>query len=261
MSDITITCPGCNQLLEVPEDLLGQIVECPACNQSLQLPDPVPEASAASLKKKIVMQERKKPTRITSSLNKMIPSPSPRRAAPQEMHKDCPLCGEEILSVAVKCKHCGSDLSVGAGSGKPSTGGKKTDQSAAQGFAVLILVGIVIFIVSTVSDCGGPISSKSLSRPVPQPASVKAWYSGGTLHSATMADWHAAPYENRLATSADIVCKIYEMAGKSVPPVADIKPPAETLEREISAAYVKEADNMKVSEVVATLLVLIQQSL
>jgi len=24
--------------------------------------------------------------------------------------KDCPFCGEEVLAVAVKCKHCGSEL-------------------------------------------------------------------------------------------------------------------------------------------------------
>lgn len=29
--------------------------------------------------------------------------------------KDCPYCGEEILAVAIKCKHCGSDMSKVAG--------------------------------------------------------------------------------------------------------------------------------------------------
>jgi len=33
--------------------------------------------------------------------------------------KSCPLCGEDILAVAVKCKHCGSTLSEGSSTPSP----------------------------------------------------------------------------------------------------------------------------------------------
>ncbi|NOZ70938.1 MAG: hypothetical protein GXP38_03320 [Chloroflexi bacterium] len=31
----------------------------------------------------------------------------------------------------------------------------------------------------------------------------KEWYVGGTLHKATVREWHSASYANKLATSAD----------------------------------------------------------
>jgi len=57
MNDITITCPSCSQELEVPQDLLGQVVECPACEQSIQLPDPAPQITQPG-KKKVVIKKR-----------------------------------------------------------------------------------------------------------------------------------------------------------------------------------------------------------
>lgn len=38
-----------------------------------------------------------------------------RTAADPKPKKDCQFCGEEVLAVAIKCKHCGSDLAGTAG--------------------------------------------------------------------------------------------------------------------------------------------------
>jgi hypothetical protein len=61
-----------------------------------------------------------------------------------------------------------------------------------------------------------------------------AWYVGGTLHSATLAQWHSANYENRLATCADFVaaaCKAEVERDFSI-----LKPRATALESCITTA-------------------------
>ena len=39
MDDIKFVCPNCNQRLEAPEDMAGQVVECPGCQQALTVPE------------------------------------------------------------------------------------------------------------------------------------------------------------------------------------------------------------------------------
>ena len=86
MSNLNFSCPHCQQSLDIPEELLGQVVECPTCNGSIQLPEPEPVAAPE-------------------------PEPTPEPApAPQPETKDCPYCGEAILTHAKKCKHCGEIL-------------------------------------------------------------------------------------------------------------------------------------------------------
>lgn len=45
---------------------------------------------------------------VWSCTSPALPATSDRALDRQE--KACPMCGEAILAVAVKCKHCGSDL-------------------------------------------------------------------------------------------------------------------------------------------------------
>lgn len=47
--------------------------------------------------------------------------------------------------------------------------------------------------------------SDSTSSSSPSISASGSWFSGGTLHKSTVAEWRKAPYSNRLATSADFI--------------------------------------------------------
>ena len=88
MADFKFNCPHCKQSLEAPDEMLGQQINCPSCNGAIDLPAPVPRQSA--------------------------PPPPPQ----QPTTRACPFCGEQILTSAIKCKHCGEFLD---GRGRQST--------------------------------------------------------------------------------------------------------------------------------------------
>jgi hypothetical protein len=79
------------------------------------------------------------------------------------------------------------------------------------------------------------------------PIEKKEWYEGGNLHRASLREWKTATYENKLATSADMVAKL-----KKFTSTVEMKAAAVELEQCVSkVAEGPEAERQPVSEVAA----------
>lgn len=82
-------CEHCNQEFEVDNDLEGQTAECTACGQDFVI-----------TKSKVTLKKSYPPVQRRENLQ---PSQS-------NTIKLCPACGEQVLAVAQKCKHCGTSF-------------------------------------------------------------------------------------------------------------------------------------------------------
>ena len=80
-----IPCPNCNQRLDIPEELAGQIIECPICNGSITIPtsdQPASEQNEANFGKK---------TEIPSLQSRSKPKPSPKPSHSSNIKKINPV--------------------------------------------------------------------------------------------------------------------------------------------------------------------------
>ena len=148
-----------------------------------------------------------------------LPIPTMPSAVPSQVEpvKRCPKCKTMIPKGAEKCPNCRS-----AQWDTPTA-------KAAIGITVaLIIAGVLWWSMkggSYSSDSDGGNGTGGQSR-------TDAWLSGGTLHKATMQEWYAASYRNKLATAADFVAKASESGDMGVPPftsTSDMKRYAEHL--------------------------------
>ena len=109
-------CPHCDQRISADVKDAGVHGTCPTCSATFQVPNPpsptVPVKPlphpAASLPK--ATQRIGKPSSLPPA---ELPQDRGKQALPQPKIADtkpCPMCGEQILVVAKKCKHCGEYL-------------------------------------------------------------------------------------------------------------------------------------------------------
>lgn len=74
---------------------------------------------------------------------------------------------------------------------------------------VIAALLVVLVVVALTTDIGkAPADVAATVAPLPTialtpTATAVPWYAGGTLHSATVAEWRAADQRNKLATAAD----------------------------------------------------------
>lgn len=94
------------------------------------------------------------------------------------------------------------------------------------------IISIVVLVL--LLGCGGPgpgsstdgSESPDLSAASGSIGREKKWYEGGDLHRAVIGEWKAATYENKLATSADMVANIKQFSS-----MEEMKSAAEELEQ------------------------------
>jgi len=91
MADFEFSCPNCNQVLEAPDDMAGEVVECPGCQQQMTVPQP-PEPEPAPEPPKPVA--KKQPAAVIAASR-------------------CPNCEKEMDDDAVLGVHCGYHLKLG----------------------------------------------------------------------------------------------------------------------------------------------------
>ena len=119
--------------------------------------------------------------------------------------------------------------------------------------------GLIVAVLwgACLAGCATP-QERSSGSSAPSAPSVESWFTGGTLHRATVGEWKSATHQNKLATAADwLVATRWKGHMNSLADADRIKPKAEALVNAVDGAVNAEGiDTMKVNEVAAAIITL-----
>src|SRR5438045_810175 len=116
--DYQITCI-CRHRFLVSQDKVKETVICPACQQRLSPVVDSPVEAGAALAAGATSGDPGLAALSPGPDSAAVAPAGDAVAAPADQTKRCPFCGEVILAVARKCKHCGEFLDRAAPAGQP----------------------------------------------------------------------------------------------------------------------------------------------
>lgn len=136
---IEFECTACQRRVKAPDSLAGKKARCPTCQAVLDVPDAVIEAEEM-------------PAAYTAAPAQApaigFNQPQIEPETGQESRRPCPMCGELIVTSAVKCRFCGEIFDPTL---RRKSTSKDDDEMNAMEWAVAILpcfnIGCILGIV------------------------------------------------------------------------------------------------------------------
>ena len=111
MPDISFACPSCQQTLETPEDMAGEVVECPNCQQQMTVPRSEPPAAKEPVAEQPASQIFTIDEDGSTSIADVVSAMEGKEKG--QASGDCPECGEAMEPGSVLCVKCGFHTGLG----------------------------------------------------------------------------------------------------------------------------------------------------